>query len=355
MGSGGRGNSYTFQATHKMSGKVMASIVAVLASIGVVQALLLSLFLITRKSADRAVRYFVALVLAGLSIRAGKSVFNAYFEIEPWQKNIGISGLLLVGPALWFAARGLLEKGNEHQYQTAAHFLPALLFVGLSYVIPNDGSDLALTLYLAILAHMLVYTVISIRQVHTHWQVFKEQKWFLLLVICIASLIVFYFLVFFKVVPYYIGGAVLYSLLVYSFSFMLFSNRFGSLKKYARSNASLPELVHIIDEMDKLMDIEKPFLEPSFSLEQAAAMLSMPVRNLSRAVNQDRKMNFSEYVNRFRVRYAQQLLLSPETSGLKIASIAMDAGFGNTATFNACFKKETGMTPSAFRATHGPN
>ncbi|MBO5912812.1 MAG: helix-turn-helix transcriptional regulator, partial [Clostridia bacterium] len=53
-----------------------------------------------------------------------------------------------------------------------------------------------------------------------------------------------------------------------------------------------------------------------------------------------------QYVNRLRLNYAKNLLLSSEKS---IIDVALDSGFENVTYFNRCFKQESGLTPTEFR------
>lgn len=333
----------------------MISVVPILASLGVVQALFLALILIGRKSADRVVSLYAALVLVGLSIRIGKSVFNTYFTLEDWQQNMGIAGLLLTGPALWLCGRHLFHHASRVHRNALIHFLPAAAFLCLSWLIPNDGSLIALAAYLAILLHMLCYIAVTILTLSHHRKTIGQEQWFLHLTASMCVLWLYYLLVFFRIIPYYIGGALLYSFLIYAFSYMLLSKQGIILKKYARSGTPSPALDSIADAFDTLLQDQQPFLDASFSLEDAAGMMGTNARTLSQTVNRARGRNFSDYINLFRLQHAQKLLQAPELSRQKIASIASDAGFGNVATFNACFKRETGTTPSEFRKRYIPH
>lgn len=57
-------------------------------------------------------------------------------------------------------------------------------------------------------------------------------------------------------------------------------------------------------------------------------------------------VSFTQYVNRLRLNYAKNLLLSSEKS---IIDVALDSGFENVTYFNRCFKQESGLTPTEFR------
>lgn len=60
--------------------------------------------------------------------------------------------------------------------------------------------------------------------------------------------------------------------------------------------------------------------------------------------------SFVAYLNRFRVAKAQGLLAS---TGRSIADISLETGFCNQSYFGVIFRRVTGMTPLAYRLTHG--
>ena len=59
---------------------------------------------------------------------------------------------------------------------------------------------------------------------------------------------------------------------------------------------------------------------------------------------------FFEYINLKRVEEAKQLLRSRPKAELNVIEVAYEVGFANKGTFNAVFKRLTGLTPTEFRA-----
>ena len=94
---------------------------------------------------------------------------------------------------------------------------------------------------------------------------------------------------------------------------------------------------------------QKPYLDPELSINDLADLVKCNRHHLSQVLNDELHRSFYDYINRFRVDEARQLLIDPANEGLKIASIAYDAGFNSLSTFNDVFKKIAGVTPSQFR------
>lgn len=63
-------------------------------------------------------------------------------------------------------------------------------------------------------------------------------------------------------------------------------------------------------------------------------------------------MNFFEYINSLRITEAMELLKDKGKSRLTIIEVAYQVGFNNKVSFNAAFKKQTGVTPTEYRKQH---
>lgn len=104
-------------------------------------------------------------------------------------------------------------------------------------------------------------------------------------------------------------------------------------------------------EMKRLrafIEARQPYLEPDLNLERLADMAAMTPREVSELVNQSAGMHFFDFVNSYRIKHARKLLQDyPERTVLQILH---ESGFNSKSSFNTAFKKQTGLTPSAFRA-----
>jgi len=93
-------------------------------------------------------------------------------------------------------------------------------------------------------------------------------------------------------------------------------------------------------------------LNPDLTLKEVSQISEMSIHEVSEHINKGLGINFSEYINRYRVDEVKKALLDPDSSHLSLVAIAMDSGFNSKATFNRVFKKITGQSPSDYRSQH---
>lgn len=109
-----------------------------------------------------------------------------------------------------------------------------------------------------------------------------------------------------------------------------------------------PTLSTVFDDLENLMSQHKPYLDGDLSLSDLAKRLDVNPRLLSEVINTKAKMNFYDFVNRYRVGEFKQRVGQPDAPRT-LLDLAHDCGFGSKATFNHVFKRETGLTPSQYR------
>ena len=84
-------------------------------------------------------------------------------------------------------------------------------------------------------------------------------------------------------------------------------------------------------------------------LEKLAKKIHSNRTYLSDAINSHYQKSFSQWLNEIRVFESKKRLASSDFDHYSIEGIAKDVGFASISTFNANFKKITGITPSYFR------
>lgn len=98
------------------------------------------------------------------------------------------------------------------------------------------------------------------------------------------------------------------------------------------------------------MRSELAFLEPELSLLELAKRIEVSQHTLSQTLNVHFGLSFFEYINSLRVQEVQRCFADPAYADQSILEIALASGFSSKATFNATFKRLTGLTPSENRS-----
>jgi len=103
-------------------------------------------------------------------------------------------------------------------------------------------------------------------------------------------------------------------------------------------------------EVERLISVEKMYLEPNLTIRALAEKAGLPEHRLRRLINQHLGYrNFADFLNHYRVEAAKQLLAAPENHRAQVLVMAMDLGYGSLGPFNRAFKERTGQTPTEFR------
>ncbi|MFM6925150.1 MAG: helix-turn-helix domain-containing protein [Ferruginibacter sp.] len=107
----------------------------------------------------------------------------------------------------------------------------------------------------------------------------------------------------------------------------------------------LPELEAWKEKLARMMEEQKPYLEPELNLTQLARLLNTNPSFLSKLINEGIGQNFNDYINDYRVKAVIEKLMAGEQKAQTLLGIAFDCGFNSKATFNRAFKKIAGTSP----------
>lgn len=119
--------------------------------------------------------------------------------------------------------------------------------------------------------------------------------------------------------------------------------------KYVKSGMTISKSKGLKAKLEKLLDEEQPFLNPNLKISDLSKLLGCTDNHLSQVVNVEFKVSFNDFVNLYRVNHFKALLKSGKRKHLTLFGIAEECGFQSKSTFNAAFKKATGLTPSEFK------
>jgi AraC-like DNA-binding protein len=122
-----------------------------------------------------------------------------------------------------------------------------------------------------------------------------------------------------------------------------------SLRKYARSGLNNDQMERYKKRLDRMMQTQSLYLRPDLTSPQLAAAVGCTVNHLSQVINAGFGSSFFDYVNRYRIIYAQQLMAQRIGQKNAVLNIAYDVGFNSNSAFYAAFKKFVGETPAQHR------
>ncbi len=122
-------------------------------------------------------------------------------------------------------------------------------------------------------------------------------------------------------------------------------------KKYTKSGLSDEAAEDLHAALIAVMIEEKLYQKSDLSITDLASKLGVHPNYLSQVINQREQKNFYDFVNFYRVEAFKRLIESNRNQQFTLLSIAYDCGFSSKSSFNRCFKKETGLTPSQFAAS----
>jgi len=99
----------------------------------------------------------------------------------------------------------------------------------------------------------------------------------------------------------------------------------------------------------QLFENEKIYRDANLKITHVSSRLNTNRTYISRLINQEFEVTFSEFVNRYRVQEAKGLLENDSQQKFSLNHISESAGFGSVSSFIRIFKDMTSKTPGQFR------
>ena len=107
-----------------------------------------------------------------------------------------------------------------------------------------------------------------------------------------------------------------------------------------------PAPTTLMDRIDYAMSKDNLFLQPDLSLITLCEKVGTNRTYVSKAIKDAKGCNFPDYVNRFRLDYAVNMMKSMPKESIVIQNIAMQCGCGSIQTFYRYFKLFYNETPT---------
>lgn len=351
--------------------------------------LLAALLFSTRRPGDKSVYLLVAILV----VSAVQAVDTLLIWSEPlrrallsWDANalfVGSFSYWLQGPLLFGYVASVLYRDYRWRWNVCLHLLPALLVGALLvrhyYSLPSEAKVAAMWdqsfLWTPLMTHFITgwhlsvigYGAASVWLIARYRRQLLEQyanvevseRGWLLWVVWGFMLLSGW-----KLSVHLVGNRIgddwsnllgiasHYLALIFVTSLAFVSIRYTHLFAGLTAVGGAETAAFTAEQVERVrtfMERERPYLADDISLELLARRLSLPERTLSRILNHHFKMNFFEFINRYRIEEAKRLLSNPQKSDLTIMDVLAESGFSSKSTFNTIFKKQVGQTPSQYR------
>ncbi len=321
---------------------------ALFGGIAVAQSVFLGTYLIFRKRQQLASPFFLGLLLIGLSLRIGKSLFYYVFpDYSEVGLVLGAFGLLLIGPSLWGFVRS--SQGKKLDWAHYLHFAFPFGFLSIGLFLPR--AQVIYTFYLG--THLLIlYLLGSYLWARKEvWETKPRSFTWIFSTVALIWAILEYQSLSASMWGYTIGSA-LYCILLYMVNFYILSQQ--DLFKFKKPKSPTDKVdisSDLVDSVRLLFTESKIYRKKGLTLAQVAQELGKPVYQISQVIKNHHGLRFTEFVNKHRVEEVKARLQDPEDL-LKIEALATEVGFSSTSSLYQAFKRETQMTPQHYRKKH---
>ena len=124
-------------------------------------------------------------------------------------------------------------------------------------------------------------------------------------------------------------------------------------KEAAYRNLVSPTLMdELREKILNLIVIQKKYKDKNYSARQLAEDLGTNTRYVSAVVNVRFHMNYTSFINKYRIEEAMSILVDKRYQNRRIEEVSDMVGFANRQSFYASFYKLTGITPKEYRQQH---
>lgn len=163
----------------------------------------------------------------------------------------------------------------------------------------------------------------------------KMRVFYLCIIVAMALLFIFIRLYYYIKIKEYVRS-------LYVTNVNNLEKRFDSLAEEENDSH-----VELFNQIVDLMKVERPFLNPDYSISDLGDRLNTNKKYISQAINTHSSFNFNSFINSYRIDEAKRMIIT-NGSSVSLKVISFEAGFNNHTTFYRQFKEITGLTPTQF-------
>lgn len=119
---------------------------------------------------------------------------------------------------------------------------------------------------------------------------------------------------------------------------------------YQRARLSAGDAADLEARLRAAMADDQLYKRSGLTLADLADAIGATPHEVSQVLSTRLDRNFYGFINDHRIAYVKAALAEPKRRETPVLDLAFEAGFSSKSTFNAAFRKATGVTPSEFRA-----
>lgn len=108
----------------------------------------------------------------------------------------------------------------------------------------------------------------------------------------------------------------------------------------------------LAQKLEHHIKVEEIYTNKNLKVTDLASSLDITEKELSSYIHDYYGRSFSDYINHLRVEKVKELIHSEDQKKYTLFAVAEKAGFSSKSSFNAVFKKVTGLTPTQYKSTH---
>ncbi|MEM9833207.1 MAG: helix-turn-helix domain-containing protein [Bacteroidota bacterium] len=101
--------------------------------------------------------------------------------------------------------------------------------------------------------------------------------------------------------------------------------------------------------LQELMINQHLYRNPDLGREDVASELSISPSYLTQLLKENTGKNFTSFVNEYRVKAVEEMLIDPSFEPFDVLSIGLEAGFKSKSAYYSTFKSINGLTPAQFK------
>ncbi|WP_350291492.1 helix-turn-helix domain-containing protein [uncultured Croceitalea sp.] len=356
-------------------------LIPIVAIIGIVQGLFLSLNLLIPKknSSVNLSKLFLGFLILLLCIHITDSVLTYTKEYYNYPHFFAVKDpfVLLYGPLILFYSLSVLVKKFRLRWIHLLHIVPFIFFVFrifplylrsstykkniLDAMYENYKAVRDLEINILFNAHIFFYLLAAIFLMTRAFKSNKKQNILPLktdlkpALLVISGIFIVYAINLIRFWTSYNAETILWMPLTIAALLFIIAYRALRIDDVVtttidgKTKMEISRSMVLVSLLEEELNDNKLFLNHNENLDTLSKRLNTNRQYLSNAINDVKGVSFTKYINSFRVTHAKRLIASPNYQQYTLEKIAQDSGFSSLSTFQRAFKENEGISPAKYR------